>query len=83
MNLEFNNGTVDIWTRSNESFGLITKDHRLAFRLNRLLNHYPKDTTFGSLDEPQFFFHKSQIQYIASQIPHMGKILAQITKGLS
>ena len=83
MNLNFKNDTVDIWTRSHDAFGLCTKNRSLAFRLNRILHHYPKDTVFSVNDEPQFFFSKSQIQYIAAEIPYMRKILAQITGGLS
>lgn len=79
MKLNFTNDKVDIWTKNSKLgiYAVTTFDVRLAYRLNRALDHYAQDTIFTQLDEPTFYFSIAQMRYIAQKLPYMGKILAQ------
>lgn len=79
--MDFNNGTIEIWTKSEAKgiYVITTKNPFLASKLNKILQHYPKGTRFHANKEPSFPIYRSQIKRIAAELPVLSKIFAQIT----
>lgn len=80
MKLEFNNGTVEIWTKNEITgvYAVSSKNPLISMQLNEILQHYPHNTRFVLNEEPVFIFKASQIKRIGDRCPIMRKILAQI-----
>ncbi len=76
----FANSKVEIYAKAEDRsrYGLIVKDHRLARKVNKAMNHYPPDTKFVKGEEVTFTFLPAQIKSIANTDPKLARILAYI-----
>jgi hypothetical protein len=80
--MEFTSKTIEIYPKdtAKTTHICVVKDARVASQLNRILRTYPLDTRFKKGEEPRFVFNERQMKQIRSEVPIMGRILAQVNK---
>ncbi len=81
MDIAFNSGSVEIWTKSakNCEYIIFIKNNRvLAKKLNKVLKYYSADTKFKDFEEPGFRFSAAQIKQVATTSRKLKVILQQI-----